>query len=71
MAALSSSAAFSRAVELLNAGDVVRAEQVCRDILARNRKDHRVLAVLGQIATMTSRHDEAVNLLGQCVAVAP
>jgi tetratricopeptide (TPR) repeat protein len=27
--------------------------------------------VLGQIATATSRHDEAVKLLGQCVSLAP
>ena len=62
---------FSRAVKLLNAGDLVGAEQVCRDLMARNRKDHRVAAVLGQIATATSRHDEAVRLLGQCVSLAP
>ncbi|MHC4142926.1 MAG: hypothetical protein ACYSUF_14050, partial [Planctomycetota bacterium] len=55
----------------MNAGDLVQAERVCRDLVARNRKDHRVVAVLGQIATATSRHDEAVKLLGQCVSLAP
>ncbi|MHC4081337.1 MAG: tetratricopeptide repeat-containing sulfotransferase family protein [Planctomycetota bacterium] len=55
----------------MNAGDLVQAEQVCRELLARNRKDHRVVAVLGQIATATSRHDEAVKLLVQSVTLAP
>ena len=71
MAARSPNVSFSRAVELLNAGDVAQAEQICRDLVARNRRDHRALAVLGQIATMTSRHDEAAKLLGQCVSLAP
>jgi tetratricopeptide (TPR) repeat protein len=71
LAAFAPNVSFNRAVELLNAGDVVQAGQVCRDILARNHKDHRAVAVLGQIATMTSRHDEAVRLLSQCVSLAP
>jgi tetratricopeptide (TPR) repeat protein len=71
LAARSPNVSFSRAVELLNAGDVARAEQICRDLLARNRRDHQALAVLGQIATMTSRPDEAAKLLGQCVTLAP
>jgi tetratricopeptide (TPR) repeat protein len=71
LAAFAPNVSFGRAVELLNAGDLAGAERVCRDLVARNRRDHRVVAVLGQIATATSRHDEAVKLLGQCVSLAP
>ena len=71
MAALAPNASFNRAVELLNAGDLMQAEQICRELMARHRRDHRVVAVLGQIATATSRHDEAVRLLDRCVSLAP
>jgi tetratricopeptide (TPR) repeat protein len=62
---------LGRAVELLNTGDVAQAEQICRDLLARNKRDHRAAAVLGQITTMTGRHDEAAELLGRCVKLVP
>jgi tetratricopeptide (TPR) repeat protein len=71
MAAFAPNVSFNRAVELLNAGDLMQAEQICRGLMARHRRDHRVVAVLGQIATATSRHDEAVELLGRCVSLAP
>jgi Flp pilus assembly protein TadD len=63
--------ALARAVSLLSAGRVLEAQEVSRQILAANRRDHRAAAILGQIATMLSRHQEAVTLLSGCVKLAP
>ena len=62
---------LAQAVSLLSAGRVVEAQGLARQVLAANRRDHRAAAVLGQIATMLSRHQEAVTLLTGCVKLAP
>ena len=71
MAAADTNALLTRAVNLLHAGEIHHAQQLCRQVHAANRKDHRATAILGQIATMQGRHQEAVNLLKQCVRLAP
>ena len=63
--------ALAQALSLLNAGRLVEARRLCEDILAGNRRDHRAAAILGQIATIQSRHQEAVSLLSRCVKLAP
>ncbi len=62
---------LSQAVSLLNAGRVVEAQQLCREILSGNRREHGAAAILGQISSMQSRHQEAVSLLSGCVKLAP
>ena len=71
MDAAETNALLTRAVNLLHAGEIHLAQQLCCQVHAANRKDHRAAAVLGQIATMQSRHQEAVRLLTQCVKLAP
>ncbi|MEE8459661.1 MAG: sulfotransferase, partial [Phycisphaerales bacterium] len=71
MADRNADTALAQAVSLLNAGRVVEAQGVSRQILAANRRDHRAAAILGQIATILSRHQEAVTLLTGCVKMAP
>ncbi len=63
--------ALARAVTLLRAGRVIEAQELSRQVLAANRRDHRAAAILGRIATMLSRHQEAVTLLSGCVKLAP
>lgn len=62
---------LAQAVSLLRAGRVIEAQELSRQVLAANRRDHRAAAILGQIATMLSRHQEAVTLLSGCVKLAP
>lgn len=64
-------AALARAVGLLNGGRVVEARRICREVLDGNRRDHRAAAILGRIASMQGRHQEAVSLLSHCVKLAP
>jgi tetratricopeptide (TPR) repeat protein len=69
--ARSTTNALNEAVRCLHAGDVQQAERVCRQILARDKQNPHAMAVLGQIATMGSRHEEAVRLLTRSVSLAP
>ncbi len=62
---------LAQAARLLHAGDIHEAERLCHQILAGNRRDHQATAILGQIATMKSRHQEAVSLLSRCITLAP
>ncbi len=71
MADVSRNATFAQAMNCLNAGDVANAERLCHQMLAAGKKEHRATALLGHIATITSRYDEAVALLTECVTQAP
>jgi len=71
MAVRDADTALSEAVSLLSAGRIIEAQELSRQVLAANRRDHRAAAILGQIATMRSRHQEAVTLLSGCVKLAP
>ncbi len=62
---------LQRAVARLRAGDVQQAEGLCRAALAADRRNHQAAALLGQIATMTGRNQEALKLLERCVSQAP
>ncbi len=62
---------MAEAVRLLNAGRVAEAELVCQQVVARQKKNHQALAILGQIASMGSRHQEASQLFTRAVALAP
>lgn len=71
MAATDANALLRRAVNLLHAGEIHESQRLCRQVYAADRNDHRAAAILGQIATMQSRHQEAVSLLSRCVKLAP
>jgi tetratricopeptide (TPR) repeat protein len=63
--------ALTRAVQSLQTGQLHQAEAICRQVLAERRGEHLALAILGQIETMRSRHDEALRHLERAVAIAP
>jgi tetratricopeptide (TPR) repeat protein len=61
----------AQAIRHLRAGQIQKAEGLCRQILTREKKNAQAMAVLGQIATMQSRFDEAASLLSKCITLAP
>ena len=62
---------LSQAIRHLNAGRVAEAHRLCSEVVQRHRNNHQALAILGQIASMSSRHQEAARLLSRCVSLAP
>ncbi len=71
MSAFQQSASLARAVQLLHAGDLQRADAICRQVLAQRRNDHQAHAILGQIATMQTRFGDAVRHLDKAISIAP
>ncbi len=68
---LASKAAFEEAVQLVNSGDVARAEQVCREVLERHPRDVNLLALLGAILIKQRRLVEAEAALCRAIELAP
>ena len=64
-------AVFDEALELVNAGDPVAAERVCRDAVQRNPKDVNMLGLLGAVLVKMRRLEEAEQVLRRTVRLAP
>ena len=64
-------AVFDEALELVNAGDPVAAERVCRDAVQRNPKDVNMLGLLGAVLVKMRRLSEAEQVLRRTVRLAP
>ena len=64
-------AVFDEALELVNAGDPVAAERVCRDAVERNPKDVNMLGLLGAVLVKMRRLSEAEQVLRRTVRLAP
>lgn len=57
--------------QLVEAGDLQRAEADCRQLLGRFRDDPEVCRWMGRILGMTKRHDEAILFLSKTVGADP
>lgn len=64
-------ALFDEALELINAGDPVAAEKLCREAVRRNPKDVNMSGLLGAVLIKRRRLDEAEQVLKQTIALAP
>lgn len=64
-------ALFDEALELINAGDPVAAEKLCREAVQRNPKDVNMSGLLGAVLIKRRRLDEAEQVLKQTIALAP
>lgn len=64
-------ALFDEALELINAGDPVAAEKLCREAVQRNPKDVTMSGLLGAVLIKRRRLDEAEQVLKQTIALAP
>ena len=64
-------ALFDEALELINAGDPVAAEKLCREAVERNPKDVNMSGLLGAVLIKRRRLDEAEQVLKQTIALAP
>jgi tetratricopeptide (TPR) repeat protein len=60
-----------RAAELLAAGKVAEAEPICRDFLRHSPNDVDALRLLAEIATRLGVFEDAEQLFGRCVELAP
>ena len=58
----------NQVMEMLQAGHVGMAEDLCRDHLARRRRDHEATAMLAQILFRTGRFEEARTTLAKALA---
>jgi predicted O-linked N-acetylglucosamine transferase (SPINDLY family) len=63
--------AFALAVQHQQAGHLAVADDICRQILAKNPADPNVLHLRGVIASQTGRFDAALDWLSQSIALAP
>ncbi len=64
-------ALFDEALELINAGDPVAAEKLCREAVERNPKDVNMSGLLGAVLIKRRRLDEAEQVLKRTIALAP
>ena len=64
-------ALFDEALELINAGDPVAAEKLCREAVERNPKDVNMSGLLGAVLIKRRRLEEAEQVLKQTIALAP
>ncbi len=62
---------LAQAVEHLNAGRIQQAEATCRRLLTEKGKNHLATAILGQIATMQGKYDDAIEHLTRSISLAP
>jgi predicted O-linked N-acetylglucosamine transferase (SPINDLY family) len=63
--------ALTLAVQQHQAGNLARAEQIYRQILAANPTEPNALHLLGMLAHQTGQHQAAVELISQAVAILP
>jgi len=68
---LQQSVVLAQALRHVKAGHPDQAEPLCRQALRANKKDVQAIGLLGQIAIMKGRFDEAVKHLQKCVALSP
>ncbi len=62
---------FNEAVQLINAGEVTRAEALCRDAVGRNPRDVNMVALLGATLLKTRETTEAEKYLRAAIELAP
>ena len=62
---------LAQAVEHLNAGRIQQAEATCRRLLTEKGKNHLASAILGQIATMRGKFDDAIEHLTGAISLSP
>ena len=60
--------ARSQVMEMLQAGYVGMAENLCRDHLSKRRRDHEATAMLAQILFRSGRLEEARTTLAKALA---
>jgi tetratricopeptide (TPR) repeat protein len=66
-----SKSTFSEVIELVNLGQVSKAERVCRDALVSTPDDVNMMGLLGAILTKTRRFEEAEKCLRETIDLAP
>ena len=71
MAGFGQNSAIAQALDLMNAGDVLGAGIVCRQILQRDRRSHQAMVLLGQVESKQGGHEQAAAHLTRAVALAP
>ncbi len=71
MAGFGQNSAIAQALNLMNAGDVLGAGNVCRQILGRDKRSHQAMVLLGQVESKQGGHQQAVVHLTRAVALAP
>ncbi len=62
---------ISEAIELINTGQIDRAEALCRDAVERNPRDVNITALLGVILLKSRRPEEAEQCLREAIKLAP
>ncbi len=71
MAGFGQNSAIVHALDLMNAGDVLGAGLVCRQILERDTRNHQAMVLLGQVQSKQGGHRQAAEHLARAVALAP
>jgi len=64
-------ATFDEAIELLNSGNPVEAERICRKALDNNPRDVNMLGLLGAVLIKMRRLEQAGKVLERTVELAP
>jgi tetratricopeptide (TPR) repeat protein len=64
-------AVVARAIENFNRGNVYASEQICRLVLAATGRDVKTLHLLATIATRLGHHEDAMQLLLDCLDLNP
>jgi tetratricopeptide (TPR) repeat protein len=66
-----SRSALSEAIALINAGQIAKAEEICRSAVSRNQDDVNMVALLGATLLKSKQIDEAEKFLRQAIQLAP
>jgi tetratricopeptide (TPR) repeat protein len=62
---------FEQAASFFRAGDIEKAESICRQLLKRNKRDVNALQLRGSIAMSRRDYDEAARDFSRCLALRP
>lgn len=71
MADLKSNLLYQQAKRCVAARNFAHAEDLCRKLLRRNKRDHNALQILGSCAYAGGLYDKAAKYFKQCVALCP
>jgi tetratricopeptide (TPR) repeat protein len=66
-----SHATFEQAVSFVRAGDLEKAEEVCKQLLKRNKRDADAYQVRGSIAMKRQDYAEAAKHYARCLSIKP
>ena len=62
---------LTQAVDHLNAGRIHQAEATCRRLLMEKKTSHQAIAILGKIAAMQNKYDDAIEHFTRSISLRP